>query len=119
MTGIRSAACGQQTRETPATCCWSLMLAVAVLTITMLGVARNYRRSILRDREVEMIHRGEQYARAVKRFYKKNGRYPTSIEQLENTNKIRYLRKTIQRSDVSGRNVEARSSHRHRQAKAG
>ena len=38
-----------------------LMLAVAVLTITMLGVARNYRRSILRDREVEMIHRGEQY----------------------------------------------------------
>ena len=41
-----------------------LMLAVAVLTITMLGVARNYRRSILRDREVEMIHRGEQYERA-------------------------------------------------------
>lgn len=70
-----------------------LMLAVAVLTITMLGVARNYRRSILRDREVEMIHRGEQYSRAVKRFYKKNGRYPISIEQLENTNKIRYLRK--------------------------
>jgi type II secretory pathway pseudopilin PulG len=70
-----------------------LMLAVAVLTITMLGVARNYRRSILRDREVEMIHRGDQYERAVKRFYKKNGRYPTSIEQLEDNNKIRYLRK--------------------------
>jgi type II secretory pathway pseudopilin PulG len=70
-----------------------LMLAVAVLTITMLGVARNYRRSIQRDREVEMIHRGEQYARAVRRFYKKNGRYPTTIEQLEQTNEIRYLRK--------------------------
>ncbi len=48
-----------------------LMLAVAVLTITMLEVARNYRRSIMRDREVEMIHRGDQYARAVKRFYAK------------------------------------------------
>ncbi|HVJ06194.1 MAG TPA: hypothetical protein VM578_11025 [Candidatus Saccharimonadales bacterium] len=70
-----------------------LMLAVAVLTITMLGVARNYRRSIQRDREVEMIHRGEQYSRAVKRYYKKFGRYPTTIEQLENTNKIRFLRK--------------------------
>jgi type II secretory pathway pseudopilin PulG len=70
-----------------------LMLAVAVLTITMLGVARNYRRSIVRDREVEMIHRGEQYERAVKRFYKKNGRYPASIEQLEDFNKVRYLRK--------------------------
>ena len=69
------------------------MVAVAVLTITMLEVARNYRRSILRDREVEMIHRGEQYERAVKRFYKKNGRYPTSLEQLEDNNKIRYLRK--------------------------
>lgn len=70
-----------------------LMLAVALLTITMLGVARNYRRSIVRDREVEMMHRGDQYARAVKRFYKKNGSYPTSLEQLEKTNNIRYLRK--------------------------
>ncbi len=70
-----------------------LMLAVAVLMITMTGVVRNYRRSVQRDREVEMIHRGEQYARAVQRFYRKNGRYPVSMEQLENMNKIRYLRK--------------------------
>lgn len=70
-----------------------LMLAVAVLMITMLGVARNYRRSIVRDREVEMMHRGDQYSRAIKRFYKKNGSYPTSLEQLEKMNNIRYLRK--------------------------
>jgi hypothetical protein len=70
-----------------------LMLAVAMLMITMLGVARNYRRSIIRDREVEMIHRGEQYERAVKRYYHKFGNYPASIEQLENTNKVRFLRK--------------------------
>ncbi len=70
-----------------------LMLAVAVLTITMLSVAQNYRRAIQRDREVEMIHRGEQYSRAVKRYFKKFGRYPTTIEQLEDTNKIRCLRK--------------------------
>jgi hypothetical protein len=70
-----------------------LMLAVAVMTITLLGVARNYRRGIVRDREVEMIHRGEQYERAVRIFYRKNGRYPNSLEELENTNKVRYLRK--------------------------
>ena len=70
-----------------------LMIAVAVLTITMLQVGMNYRRSILRDREVEMIHRGVQYERAVQLYYRKFGSYPTSIEQLENTNKIRYLRK--------------------------
>ena len=70
-----------------------LMIAVAVLTIMMLGVARNYRRGIIRDREVEMMHRGDQYSRAIKRYYKKNGTYPISIEQLEKANNIRYLRK--------------------------
>ena len=70
-----------------------LLLAVAMLTITMLGVARNYKREVQREREVEMIHRGEQYERAVQRFYRKNKAYPASIEQLEKTNNIRYLRK--------------------------
>ena len=70
-----------------------LMIAVAVMTIMMLGVARNYRRGIIRDREVEMMHRGDQYSRAIKRYYKKNGTYPNSIEQLEKANNIRYLRK--------------------------
>jgi type II secretory pathway pseudopilin PulG len=70
-----------------------LMLAVAVLTITMLGLAVNYRRSIVRDREVEMIHRGVQYERAVQLYYRKMGSYPPSMEALENTNKIRFLRK--------------------------
>lgn len=70
-----------------------LMLAVAVLTITMLGLAGNYRRSIVRDREVEMIHRGVQYERAVRLYYRKFGSYPPSIEALENTNNVRYLRK--------------------------
>jgi hypothetical protein len=53
-----------------------LMLAVAVLMITMLGVARNYRRSIVRDREVEMMHRGDQYSRAIKRFTKRTAATP-------------------------------------------
>ena len=70
-----------------------LMLAVALLTITLMQVGLNYRRTILRDREVEMIHRGVQYERAVQLYYRKFGRYPTSIEQLENTNEIRFLRK--------------------------
>ena len=40
-----------------------------------------------------MIHRGTQYVRAIKRFYKKFGRYPTTLEQLEKTNNIRFLRR--------------------------
>jgi len=49
---------------------------------------------IKRDKEEEMIHRGKDYATAVKRFVHKNGgRYPVSVEQLENTNHVRFLRK--------------------------
>jgi hypothetical protein len=40
-----------------------------------------------------MIHRGTEYARAIKKFYKKFGRYPTTLEQLDNTNQIRFLRR--------------------------
>jgi hypothetical protein len=46
-----------------------------------------------RDREEEMINRGTDYARAVKKYYKKFGRYPANLEQLDNTNQIRFLRR--------------------------
>jgi hypothetical protein len=39
------------------------------------------------------VHRGDQYRRAIKLYYRKYGSYPTSIDQLMNTNQIRYLRK--------------------------
>ncbi len=48
---------------------------------------------IQRDREEEMIHRGVQYSRAIKKYFKKFGRYPTSLNDLENTNNLRFLRK--------------------------
>src|SRR4029077_18404536 len=41
----------------------------------------------------EMIHRGVQYSRAIRAYYKKFGRYPASMENLENTNQMRFLRK--------------------------
>ncbi len=40
-----------------------------------------------------MIHRGVQYSRAIRSYYKKFGRYPTKLEDLDNTNNLRYLRK--------------------------
>ncbi len=71
-----------------------LLLIALALAIIALGVAApKLAQQIKRDREVEMIHRGAQYARAVKKYYKKFGRYPSTVEQLENTNNIRFLRK--------------------------
>jgi len=71
----------------------TLMLFVALLTIGMLALVQNIETQIKRDREEELIHRGVQYARAVKHFYIKFGRYPNSIADLENTNNYRSLRK--------------------------
>src|SRR5271170_2911314 len=69
-----------------------LMMAFMVITLTYY-VAPRIVQQIKRDREEEMIHRGTEYARAVKKFYKKFGRYPATLEQLDNTNQIRFLRK--------------------------
>ncbi len=47
-----------------------------------------------RAKEAEMIWRGEQYARAVRLFYRKHGRFPQSFEDLtEAKGQIRFLRK--------------------------
>ena len=71
-----------------------LLLIALVLVIIAMGIAApKLAEAIKRDREIEMIHRGTQYARAVKKYYKKFGRYPSTIEQLENTNNMRFLRK--------------------------
>jgi hypothetical protein len=69
------------------------MLFVALLAIAALGVATKADFQSKRDREEELVHRGVQYARAVRLFFKKTGRYPTRIEELENTNNRRFLRK--------------------------
>lgn len=74
-----------------------LMLFVAILSIGFLEAAKydlQYTiQQIKRDHEEELIHRGVQYSRAVRKFYKKFGRYPTRMEELENTNNYRSLRR--------------------------
>jgi len=73
-----------------------LLIFLVVLTMMMIALtaaAPRLVQQIKRDREIEMIHRGDQYSRAIKRFYKKFGRYPGRVEDLENTNTLRFLRK--------------------------
>jgi type II secretory pathway pseudopilin PulG len=70
-----------------------LLLSVALLSIFSLAVVQEFKFQYQRDREEELLHRGVQYTRAVQHFFKKFGRYPTRIEDLESTNKMRFLRK--------------------------
>ncbi|HUI83979.1 MAG TPA: hypothetical protein VL240_07140 [Candidatus Binatia bacterium] len=71
----------------------AVMLMMAFLVITATYVVAPYVvQQIKRDREEELIHRGTEYARAIKKFYKKNGRYPASLDDLDK-GQIRFLRK--------------------------
>ena len=69
------------------------MLMVAMLAIAAVAAAPTIAQQLKRDREEEMIHRGVQYSRAIRLYFKKFARYPTRIEDLENTNNMRFLRK--------------------------
>ena len=71
----------------------AILLMMALMIIAATIEAPRMVRQIKRDREEEMIHRGTEYARAIKKYYKKFGTYPTTLEQLDNTNQIRFLRK--------------------------
>ena len=71
----------------------AVLILVALLFIALAVAVPKVTTDIRRDKETELYHRGMQYARAVRFFYKKFGRYPGSIDQLENTNDIRFLRK--------------------------
>src|SRR5216684_9036471 len=71
----------------------TLMLMTVALVIAAAAVLPAISFEIRRDREEELIHRGVQYSRAIRTYYKKFGRYPSRIEELESTNNMRFLRK--------------------------
>ena len=71
----------------------SLMLFLSLLAVAALAVLPSMAFQVRRDREEEMIHRGVAYSRGIRRFYKKFGRYPTRLEELENTNNLRFIRR--------------------------
>jgi type II secretory pathway pseudopilin PulG len=72
----------------------AVMLAVTLILVAMSIELPRIAQQIKREKEEELVHRGMDYATAVKRFVHKNGgRYPVSVEQLEDTNHIRFLRK--------------------------
>jgi len=68
-------------------------LVMVFLVLLVLSVAApRIAKSIQRDRELESEHRAQQYVRAIRIFYTKFKRYPTSLDQLEKTNNQRFLR---------------------------
>ena len=70
----------------------AVMLLITLMLITLAVAVPRIAQQIKRQKEEELIHRGKEYASAIKKFYHKNGTYPTSLDQLESTNGQRFLR---------------------------
>ncbi|MCU1302979.1 MAG: hypothetical protein JWQ87_3263 [Candidatus Sulfotelmatobacter sp.] len=83
----------------------TMLLVVALMAITAAVALPTISFGIRRDREQEMVHRGVQYSRAIRAYYKKFGRYPTRLEDLDNTNNLRFLRKRY-KDPISGQDFK-------------
>jgi hypothetical protein len=70
-----------------------LFLATLVLLSTMV-VAPNILTEGRREKEKEMIWRGKQYTRAIKFYYRKTGKFPTSMDDLTkpHVGNVRFMR---------------------------
>ena len=66
---------------------------LALVMIAMVAAAPQIATQIRREREEELMHRGNQYRIAIRRYFRKFGRYPAKVEDLENTNNMRFLRR--------------------------
>jgi type II secretory pathway pseudopilin PulG len=71
-----------------------ILLGVAIMAIMLeASLAQSAIGDIRHDKEEELFHRGKQYERAISLYFRRFGNYPTSLDQLENTNNIRFLRR--------------------------
>src|ERR1700719_523149 len=71
-----------------------VVFLTTMLLIATIAAAPSVRTERKREKEEEMIWRGKQYVRAIKLYYRKKGRFPTSLDDLTKpkTGSLRYLR---------------------------
>jgi hypothetical protein len=85
-----------------------LLLATLILIATM-AVAPNILSLGRRERETEMVWRGKQYVRGIKMYYRKTGKFPTSLEDLTKPKigNIRFMRQAY-KDPMNGKDGEWR-----------
>jgi hypothetical protein len=76
---------------------YAILLVLFLMTLLILAsvaVAPNLKTQAQREREKEMIWRGKQYIRGVKLYYRKTGKFPTSLDDLTKPKlaSIRFMR---------------------------
>jgi type II secretory pathway pseudopilin PulG len=79
-----------------------LLLTLSLMAIAAAAVSSTIAFQMKRDREEELIHRGVQYSRAVRRYAKATGRYPLDLQDLNGKNGMRYIRR-LYKDPVTGK----------------
>jgi type II secretory pathway pseudopilin PulG len=69
-----------------------LMVAMTVMLIALAAALPSVYHESQREKEEELIFRGNEYARAIYLFQRQFQRYPKSVDELIRTNNIRFLR---------------------------
>ena len=70
-----------------------ILLLLALVLISLSTAVRPVLTEAQRQKEDELIFRGEQYKRSIGRFYRKFGRYPLKMDELIRTNDRSFLRR--------------------------
>ena len=83
--GVRVHMCGARGRRTEQSG-YALLLVLFMMTvmlITSTAIFMNRRTEGMRDREDQMIWRGNQFVRAIRVYYRKTGHYPQDLDALQ------------------------------------
>lgn len=97
MTNYANKRTGQRRCERRNECGSALLIVFVFAAIIAISLYRELPVSVFeakRQKEQLLVDRGHEYIRAIQLFYRRNhGQFPATLEQLENTNNIRYLRR--------------------------
>src|SRR6266481_1523609 len=80
----------------------ALIFFAAAASLIAAAAVPAYQMQAKRERERELLFRGEEYTRAIQKYQRKFGVYPTSIDQLVQTNGLRFLRRAY-KDPVTGK----------------
>src|SRR5579859_7358522 len=69
-----------------------VIVMVALVLIFLSVAAPIVAKDLQREKELEAVHRGNQYVHAIRLFHLKTNAFPADVKQLEKTNNERYLR---------------------------
>jgi type II secretory pathway pseudopilin PulG len=71
----------------------ALIFFLTAASIFIAAAVPSYQMQAKRELEEELIFRGEEYTRAIQKYQRRFGVYPTSVDQLVSTNGLRFVRR--------------------------